>query len=152
MDAQRRTVLAAGAAGAAALVTGCGDGGGDTETDRPAPPPATQEPPTDAGAPDSLPPAGKELTQTADIPVEGGRIFADEKVVVTQPVKGEFKAFSAICTHQGCTVTRVEDGVINCPCHGGQYRIADGSVARGPATRALPPEQITVSGDSILLA
>ncbi|WP_267246085.1 Rieske (2Fe-2S) protein [Streptomyces sp. PR69] len=157
MDARRRTVLAAGAAGAATLVTGCGDGGdnGDTEPGEPTPPPATRESPTgeatDAKTPGSPSPTGEELTKTSDIPVEGGRIFADEKVVVTQPVEGEFKAFSAVCTHQGCTVSRIEDGIISCPCHGSQYHIADGSVARGPAPRPLPPEQITVSGDAILL-
>lgn len=82
----------------------------------------------------------------------GGKIFADRKVVVTQPDRGEFKAFSAVCTHQGCTVATVADGTINCPCHGSEFRITDGSVAGGPATRPLPAERITVQGDSIELA
>lgn len=73
-------------------------------------------------------------------------------MVVTQPSAGEFKAFSAICTHQGCTVNKVADGTIDCPCHGSKYRIADGSVAAGPAPRPLPAEQITVSGETITLA
>ncbi|WP_425424152.1 Rieske (2Fe-2S) protein [Streptomyces longwoodensis] len=79
----------------------------------------------------------------------GGKVFADRKVVVTQPAQGEFKAFSAICTHQGCTVATVAGGTINCPCHGSEFRIEDGSVARGPASRPLPAERITVQGDSI---
>ncbi|OKJ97078.1 hypothetical protein AMK26_30110 [Streptomyces sp. CB03234] len=128
----RRTVLAAAASVTAALVAGCGDDNG-------AAPPATATSP------------GPELAGTADIPAGGGRIFKDRKVVVTQPQEGEFKAFSAVCTHQACVVATVEDGTINCACHGSRFRIADGSVARGPATRPLPAEQITVTGDSIRL-
>ncbi|MBN0047254.1 Rieske (2Fe-2S) protein [Streptomyces actuosus] len=129
----RRTVLLT--TGAAALAAGCGEygsGGG-----------------SDSG---SSAAAGQELARTDEIPVGGGRIFAAEKVVVTQPEQGEFKAFSAICTHQGCTVDTVSEGTIGCPCHGSRFRITDGSVARPPATRPLPEKEITVEGDRISLA
>ena len=76
------------------------------------------------------------LTTTSEIPVGGGTIFADEQVVVTQPTEGEFKAFTAVCTHQGCHVSSVSDGTINCACHGSQFSIDDGSVEPGPATLA----------------
>ncbi len=89
---------------------------------------------------------------TADIPVGGGVIFADQDLVITQPVAGEFKAFSATCTHQGCAVTTVRDGTINCPCHSSFFAIADGSVTGGPAPRPLPERAITVSDGSIDLA
>ncbi|WP_435059586.1 Rieske (2Fe-2S) protein [Streptomyces sp. bgisy060] len=140
----RRTVLFA----AAALTTGCGSNGGGgsgTDTSTPTAPPA---PATTAPAPSGATP----LARTSQIPVGGGTVFPEEKVVVTQPAEGEFKAFSAICTHQGCTVNKVADGTIDCPCHGSKYRIADGSVAAGPAPRPLPAEQIVVSGDTITLA
>jgi Rieske Fe-S protein len=77
---------------------------------------------------------------------------AASRVVVTQPVAGTFAAFSAICTHQGCTVVEVRDGTINCPCHGSQFKVADGSVARGPAGRGLRAVDITVDGSTITLA
>ncbi|HZX37676.1 MAG TPA: Rieske (2Fe-2S) protein [Streptomyces sp.] len=143
MDARRRTLLAAGAAGAAALVSGCGDGdggGGDS---------ASEQPTSTAGTTSA--PAGDELAKTADIPVDGGRVFVDQKVVVTQPNAGEFKAFSAVCTHQNCLVRTIAAGNIDCPCHGSKFRITDGSVAEGPATEPLPEKQITVSGDTIRL-
>ncbi|GGL12803.1 Rieske (2Fe-2S) protein [Streptomyces flaveus] len=141
----RRTVLAAGAAGAAALLAGCSEygnenGGGEAES-------PAQDEPTSGEAP-----GGEELAKTADIPVGGGKIFKDEQVVVTQPEQGEFKAFSAICTHQRCTVANVSDGTINCTCHGSKFRVSDASVADGPATRPLPEEKITVTGNSIRLA
>ncbi|MFE1801205.1 Rieske (2Fe-2S) protein [Streptomyces sp. NPDC059517] len=151
----RRTVLATGAASAAsALLLGCskyGDenSGGDTEEASSAAPSGTAAGEAPGGGGGG---GGKELTKTADIPVGGGKIFKDEKVVVTQPEKGGFKAFSAVCTHQGCIVANVSDGTINCTCHGSKFKIADGSVAGGPAPKPLPARQITVEGDSIGLA
>jgi Rieske Fe-S protein len=94
---------------------------------------------------------GTLLGLITDIPVGGGTIFTSEKVVVTQPVKGEFKAFSAICTHVGCICNKVADGTIDCPCHGSEFKITDGAVVAGPAPSPLPTRVITVSGDKILL-
>ncbi|MFI6438321.1 Rieske (2Fe-2S) protein [Streptomyces sp. NPDC050759] len=129
----RRTILLT--TGAATLTVGCGEYGNEN---------------SDSGS--SSVEAGTELAKTADIPVGGGKIFKDEKVVVTQPKEGEFKAFSDICTHQGCQVTSVSGGTINCPCHGSKFHITDGSVANPPANKPLPEKQIKVSGDSIQLA
>ncbi|MFJ8062014.1 Rieske (2Fe-2S) protein [Streptomyces sp. NPDC096142] len=131
----RRTVLVTGAA--AALTAGCSKYGDGNDS---------------SGSSSVQASGGQELAKTADIPVGGGTIFKDRKIVVTQPEKDEFKAFSAICTHQGCTVGTVADGTIDCPCHGSKYRIADGSVAAGPAPKPLPAERIEVKGNSIRLA
>lgn len=86
-------------------------------------------------------PQGEVLVKAADVPVGGGTVITDKKVVVTQPKAGEFKAFSAVCTHQGCLVNSVSDGTINCPCHGSKFRITDASVAHGPAKKPLPPRR-----------
>ncbi|MDQ1020703.1 Rieske (2Fe-2S) protein [Streptomyces afghaniensis] len=143
-ETTRRTVLlTTGATGAVALVAACG-GGGDDNGSTSTSSPTGQE---TAGRKT----AGRDLASTDEIPVGGGKIFKEEKVVVTQPDQGRFKAFSAICTHMGCTVTTVSDGTINCPCHGSKYHVADGSVAHGPATRPLPAEHITVEGNSVRL-
>ena len=71
--------------------------------------------------------------------------------MVTQPTAGEFKAFSAVCTHMGCTVSQIADGRIDCPCHGSEYSITDGAVLAGPAPRPLPAKTIKITGDSIFL-
>ncbi|SCL37108.1 Ferredoxin subunit of nitrite reductase or a ring-hydroxylating dioxygenase [Micromonospora rhizosphaerae] len=133
----RRALLAgAGAVGAAAVLAGCGsDDSGHA-----------------AAGPTSPAQSGQPVAKTGEIPVGGGKIFADRDVVVTQPKPGEFKAFSAICTHQGCKVTSIEGGTINCPCHASKFSIADGSVKAPPATKPLPAKEIKVTGDQISLA
>ncbi|QNP73552.1 Rieske (2Fe-2S) protein [Streptomyces roseirectus] len=129
----RRTVLLTSlmTTSAVALTTACGSSDDDSA--------GSSSGPTD-------------LAKTADIPVGGGKIFADRKVVVTQPATGEFKAFSAVCTHQGCTVSAVTDGAITCPCHESAFSITDGAVKSGPAPRPLPAKDITVKDGTITLA
>jgi Rieske Fe-S protein len=93
--------------------------------------------------------AGGPLSvKEADIPVGSGKIFPEAQTVITQPEKGEFKAFSSICTHQGCAVDAVTD-TINCPCHGSRYSITDGSVVNPPAPQPLPAKTIKVDGDTL---
>ena len=164
----RRQVLAgAGAVGATALLAACGtepDGFGGTEAYGPPgdDPPAGQtseptEPPEEEEEepeeePEQEEPAADALASTGDIPVGGGVVLADQELVVTQPTAGQFVGFSAICTHQGCTVVGVSDGTINCNCHGSRFSIADGSVQAGPAPQPLPARNVAVEGDSIVLA
>lgn len=93
--------------------------------------------------------AASDAIAKADIPVGGGKVFEALKVVVTQPTAGDYKAFSAVCTHQGCTVTGVADGVITCPCHGSTFDIATGDVKQGPATAPLPAKSVKVGADGI---
>lgn len=93
---------------------------------------------------------GGPLVAAADVPVGGGVILEDQKIVVTQPTEGEFLGFSAVCTHQGCVVTKVEDGTIQCPCHGSQFSVEDGSVVGGPAPSPLPGVEVAVEGDDVV--
>jgi Rieske Fe-S protein len=148
-SASRRTVVAAaGAAGLAAALAACGESG-EEKTQQPA---GGADAPSDPAAPEGGGGGGGVvLGKTADIPEGGGVVFKEQKVVVTQPAAGQYKAFSATCTHAGCSVTDVAAGTINCACHGSKFAIADGSVKKGPATQALPGAKITVEGDSVKL-
>ena len=93
---------------------------------------------------------GADLVATSAVPVNGGVVIQDKKVVVTQPTKGDFKAFTAVCTHMGCIVGSVSDNTITCPCHGSQYSAEDGSVKGGPAPKPLAPVSIKVKGGEIV--
>ncbi len=106
----------------------------------------------DSGGSDGGTTSSGGIATTSEVPVGGGKIFAGEKVVVTQPTEGDFKAFSAMCTHQGCVVSAIKDEEIDCTCHGSKFSIADGSVLEGPATKALESLKVTVSGNEISVA
>ena len=153
-ETTRRAALAgAGLAGVAGLVTACG---------------AASSPAASSGTPAKKKSGGSggsgsmggsghsgsgaALTDASAIPVGGGKIFKSEKVVVTQPRAGHFKAFSAVCTHQGCVVDQVASGTIDCPCHGSQFSVRNGRVVAGPAPSPLPHRPITVAGGKITLA
>ncbi|WP_432982030.1 Rieske (2Fe-2S) protein [Dactylosporangium sp. CA-233914] len=148
----RRTLLAGtGATVLTAALSGCAAYGLDSATP-PQAADATGNPAPNDGtgsttAGDGTAPAG--FARTADIPVGGGKIFADQKIVVTQPAAGTFRCFTAVCTHAGCVVGDVSEGTINCACHGSRFKIADGTVAGGPAKKALAAITIKVTGDAI---
>jgi Rieske Fe-S protein len=96
-------------------------------------------------------PARTPLGSAKQVPVGGGVAFTAAKVVVTQPEKGTFKAFSAVCTHVGCICNKVADGTIDCPCHGSKFKISDGAVVAGPAPSPLPPRKIAITDGKIML-
>jgi Rieske Fe-S protein len=137
----RRSVLAgAGAAGVALTVAACG------KSDSSTPARASGSNPADTAG------TGAGAIKASDIPVGGGKVFKDIDTVVTQPVAGQFKAFSARCTHVGCPVSKVENGAIICPCHGSRFSATDGSVQNGPATTPLTAKTVTVTGDTLTVS
>jgi len=157
----RRTVLACAGAACAAVLAGCSkynSNNGGIAGSQPAPSPSSSAaqaaPPASgsgaAGSGAAAAPAA--LASTSDVPVGGGKILADKKIVLTQPKSGEFHGFSAVCTHAGCIVGTVSGGTINCPCHGSRFSITNGSVVNGPAASPLPPVGIKVQGTSIVQA
>jgi Rieske Fe-S protein len=149
----RRALLAgAGAVGTTAVLVACGtdpdedtSSSGDTQSNGGSDPTPSAG---DTGGGDS---GGNAVTQTSKVPVGSGVIIAAQSVVVTQPTEGDFKCFDSKCTHQGCPVTSVEGGTINCACHGSKFSITDGSVKGGPATKPLTEHEIKVDGDNITM-
>jgi Rieske Fe-S protein len=141
---RQKILFGAGLGLVAAVVAACSTYGKKEEA-------ASDSATTTAAAPasgDTATPAAKAIAKTADVPVGSG-VIVDE-IVVTQPSAGVFKGFSAKCTHKGCIVDKVADGTIDCPCHGSKFNL-DGTVAKGPADKPLPAENISVQGDSIVL-
>ncbi|MER3523985.1 MAG: hypothetical protein C4326_07940 [Ignavibacteria bacterium] len=57
-------------------------------------------------------------------------------VLVARIVQDTFIALTAVCTHQGCTITGFKDQLYVCPCHGSRFR-TNGQVAQGPAQSSL---------------
>ena len=144
----RRRALAGSAAIAVGVpvLAACGSDE-PTATDPSSSPSPSDESPSEPSADGSA-----ALASASTVPVGGCFVNADAKVVVTQPTEGDFKAFSAVCTHQGCLVESSSEGEIPCPCHGSRFSLEDGSALSGPATAALAAVEITVDGDSITQA
>lgn len=148
----RRTILTVGAgAGVAAglgLLAACGSNGGGSANGS-------------AGSGDSTTGAGSG-TATGGSSSSGivalssitvGQAVAatldGKPIVVARPTDSTAVAFSAICTHQGCTVN-VNGATLNCPCHGSKFNALTGAVEQGPATQDLPSVAVTVSGDDVV--
>ena len=139
---RRQALISTGITVAASAVAGCATYGKPPAAPAPASAPGAASPPGTGAAPAAL-------AATADVPVGSGVIVGD--TVLTQPSPGQFKGFSAVCTHAGCNVAEVIGASINCPCHGSRFNL-DGTVANGPAKKPLEAKVVAVKGDSITLA
>ena len=145
--ASRRQVLGLAVVAGAGLPLLSACGGGNDGTTTTGGSSAGSGSPT-SGASSSA--AAGPLVATSKVPVNGGVILDAKKIVVTQPTAGTFKAFTAVCTHQGCVVSSISDNTISCACHGSQFSAEDGSVLTGPATGALSEIAVTVKGGSVV--
>ncbi|MFJ5805224.1 Rieske (2Fe-2S) protein [Streptomyces sp. NPDC093093] len=136
-SAARRTVLKgaaalAGAAGAGVTLAACSTG-------------------TDSGGRSpAVPTEPVELGAASEVPVGGATLFRERKLVVCCPAEGQYKAFSAQCTHAGCVLDEIVEGEGNCPCHGSRFDVATGKVLRGPASAPLPSVPVKVEGGRLV--
>jgi len=153
--ASRRTLLACAGAACAAVLAGCArydSNNGGVAGSQPTQASTSAAAPAGSGSGAASRNGPPVLAKTADIPVGGGKILTDKKIVITQPQAGSFHAFTAVCTHQGCIVDSVSGGTINCPCHGSKFNVTNGAVVNGPAASPLAPVSIQVQGTSIVQA
>lgn len=125
----RNTALAGGGAVAAVLLTGCSD--------------------QDAGARKATEPFE---VSAAEVPVGAGIVLPAHNAIVTQPVAGEYYAFSAVCTHKGCLVSEVREKGAFCGCHSSYFDISTGEAVSGPAQEPLPKLNVTKQGDNLSIA
>ena len=72
-------------------------------------------------------------------------------LIIARPTSGTVAAFSAICTHQACTVVPAGKQ-LDCPCHGSVYNAITGAVINGPAPQPLHSVPVKLSGDNVLPA
>ena len=154
-ETSRRTVLACAGAACAAALAGCStynSNSGGVDAPQGAQSTESSSAPAAAGSGGGSGGGGGAavLAKTSDVPVGGGKILTDKQIVITQPQSGSFHAFTAVCTHAGCTVGSVSSGTINCPCHGSRFNASTGAVVNGPAASPLAPVNIKVQGTSIL--
>jgi nitrite reductase/ring-hydroxylating ferredoxin subunit len=152
---RRAALVGAGALGATCFLAACGtDNTGSSGNNEPGytndPLPAGSTGAADTGGDAADGAKATVLAAVADVP-EGGGIIAGD-YVITQPTAGTFKAFSKVCTHQGCDVSKVDGGVIICPCHGSEFSIQNGTPENGPARQKLPEKKVKVDGDNVVAA
>lgn len=143
----RRQMLGGAAAVAGTLaLAACGSGGSSGSGSSAADAEASAQ----ASSLDSA--SGSTLVGTAEVPV-GSAVLAtagQDPVLVSQPESGSFKAFSAICTHQGCPLTSVEGSTAICTCHGSKFNVETGAVEQGPATQPLAEIAVGVQGTNVV--
>lgn len=138
----RRQALAAVGLGAGALtLAACGGSS--------APPAVTT---AAAGPSGGAVPSGHTLAVLSQVPVGGAVAATDAEggpIIVAQPTAGKAVAFSAICTHLGCTVA-VRGAELDCPCHGSRFNALTGAVINGPAPSPLPALAVAIRSGKVV--
>ncbi len=92
------------------------------------------------------------LVVLSKVPVGGAVAASDangKPIIIAQPTAGKAVAFSAICTHMGCTVA-VNGAELDCPCHGSKFNALTGAVLNGPAPSPLPTVTVEVKSGNVV--
>ncbi len=134
----RRSVLVSGAAvagTAAVALTACGSG--------------------DGGSGQAAPKPGGKVIALAEVPVgqaKSAKTPDGQEVLVAQPAQGTVACFSAVCTHQGCTLNPPQNGQASCPCHGSAFDALTGEVKKGPASQPLSKVAVKIENGEVVTA
>lgn len=146
----RRRFLQCGAVAAGVgLLAACGAGGTGG-----APSPTSPTGTGPGGTATTPPGSPAPLVALADVPVGGAVPVSTDAgpILVAQPEGGRVVAFSAVCTHMGCTVapSRADAAQLQCPCHGSTFAAATGENLGGPAPRPLDPFPVSLVDGQVL--
>jgi cytochrome b6-f complex iron-sulfur subunit len=150
---RRGVLLGAGATCAVAVLAACGGSSSDASSTPSSAAPTTDTPTSDApssAAPSSAS-SGTEVATLSAITV-GSAVSATldgKPIIVARPTSTTAACFTAICTHEGCTVAPA-GATLNCPCHGSKFNATTGQVLNGPATSSLPAISVSVSGGKVI--
>ena len=138
----RRTVLTtgvavAGAAAGTVVLAACGSSGSGSSTGSNAQPA----------------PAGTTVGTLSDVTVGKCKSVKvnGQDAILARPSETTAACFSAICTHQGCTV-QPDGAQLKCPCHGSVFNALTGAVEQGPAPSPLPSIPVKVEGTNVVTA
>ncbi|MCK1796462.1 Rieske (2Fe-2S) protein [Streptomyces sp. XM4193] len=91
------------------------------------------------------------LGSADSVPVGGARLYRDDRLLISQPEQGKYRAFSAVCTHGGCVLSSVEKLEADCACHGSRFDAGTGKVLRSPATTDLPEYPVRLKDGSLVV-
>ncbi len=82
----------------------------------------------------------------------GGWLLVNAAQVIVVNVDGStIRAFSSVCTHQGCSTNwAFSSGLFECTCHGSRFNTS-GQVVRGPAASNLPEYSVNRNGDTVTI-
>jgi Rieske Fe-S protein len=97
---------------------------------------------------------GQAIARTSEVAPGSALKFKDsgQPAVLVHLQSGDFVAYSAVCTHQRCTVA-YRNGQLACPCHGSVFDAENGAeVVNGPAQLPLPEIPVEVRGGEIVRA
>ena len=92
--------------------------------------------------------------KSGDLAVNSGKIFrfGSRPGLLVRTPQGDLKAFSAVCTHLGCTVQYDDQAsVISCACHNGKFDL-NGQVISGPPPKPLEAYKVNVRGDDVVVS
>ncbi len=108
-----------------------------------------------------IPPKIQEAVQNSvvaakvgELPRNSGKVFkfGSKPGMLVHNEQGEYKAFSAVCTHLECTVQYREDFKhVWCACHNGHFDLTGKNII-GPPPRPLEVYDVDISGDDIVVS
>ncbi|WP_033291657.1 ubiquinol-cytochrome c reductase iron-sulfur subunit [Amycolatopsis jejuensis] len=101
----------------------------------------------------AAPKPGGKVIALAEVPVgqaKSAKTPDGQNVIVAQPAAGSVSCFSAVCTHQGCTVNPPANGQVHCACHGSIFDALTGAVVNGPASEPLAKVTVKVENGEVV--